>query len=248
MTAPYWLHKELVDFPPAQLALDDEYTPGLLAVGGDLKPERLLCAYANGIFPWSEDDSLIMWWSPATRMVLPPSQVHVSRSMRKLIRQQRFSNTPFVVSMDSHFQDVTGQCAAQRKNSGGTWITADMQSAYHELHRLGHAHSLEVTRDGVLVGGLYGVSLGRMFFGESMFGLLPNVSKLAFIALCRQLQCWNYQWLDCQMPTSHLASLGASPMSRSTFLAELAEARLAQPALDACRQPWVFDQTLLADI
>lgn len=246
MSAPYLLQQDSVEFPPAALAAAEP--PGLLAVGGDLAPERLLAAYGAGIFPWFPDDSPILWWSPDPRMVLQPGAVHVSKSMRKLIRQQRFSNTPLTVSMDTQFAAVIQHCAAQRRHREGTWITDDMQAAYVRLHELGYAHSIEVSRNGQLAGGLYGVSLGRMFFGESMFSLEPDASKFAFIALCRQLYQWHYRLVDCQLPTDHLASLGARTMPRVQFLSELARAKDEQPAVAALSGPWLFDQSVLSDI
>lgn len=235
-----------MEFPPAELAAEDP--PGLLAVGGDLRPERLLAAYANGIFPWFGEDSPILWWSPDPRMVLKPSDVHVSQSMRKMIRQQAFSQSPIRVSMDQDFAGVMHHCAAVREQNEGTWITRSMQSAYQQLYELGHAHSLEVTQNGQLLGGLYGVSLGRMFFGESMFSLAPNTSKLAFIALCRQLQQWDFRLIDCQLPTDHLSSLGARPLSRSDFLAELAIGKSETPSGAGTAQRWAFDEAVFAEI
>lgn len=219
MPAPYWLKSDSIVFPDVSLAAEDP--PGLLAVGGDLSPERLLAAYAHGIFPWFTRNSPMLWWSPDPRMVMRPGDVHVSNSMRKLIRQQKFSNSPLKVTMDTAFSEVIRLCAELREQQDGTWITPEMQAAYLTLHGLGHAHSLEVRQDGKLLGGLYGVSLGGLFFGESMFSMAPNVSKLAFIALALQLQRWGYQLIDCQLPTEHLASLGASQMPRADFVAEL---------------------------
>ncbi|MDO8909017.1 MAG: leucyl/phenylalanyl-tRNA--protein transferase [Pseudohongiella sp.] len=246
MTAPYWLRSDSIEFPPANMAAEDP--PGLLAVGGDLSCERLLAAYSSGIFPWFGEDSPILWWSPDPRMVLRPGEVHVSQSMRKLIRQQRFSNTPLKVTMDDDFTKVMQQCGAVRERNEGTWITASMQAAYLRLHALGHAHSLEVTQNGKLLGGLYGVSLGRMFFGESMFSLAPNASKLAFIALCHQLHSWNYRLVDCQLPTEHLTSLGARTMSREDFMVELASGRSEVPDSAALAGKWTFDEAVLAEI
>lgn len=234
-----------MEFPPASLAAEDP--PGLLAVGGDLSSERLLAAYANGIFPWFSDDSPILWWSPDPRMVLKPGEVHASQSMRKLIRQQRFSNTPFAVTMDNDFAGVMRLCADMREHHEGTWITHSMQQAYIELHKLGFAHSLEVTQNGKLLGGLYGVSLGRMFFGESMFSLAPNTSKLAFIALCAQLEAWGFRLIDCQLPTDHLLSLGAHPMPRKDFLTELAAGKNETPDTAALSARWTFDDSVLAE-
>jgi leucyl/phenylalanyl-tRNA--protein transferase len=207
------LDPDTLIFPPIDQALEDP--PGLLAVGGDLRPERLLAAYDRGIFPWYQDEgnhSPILWWSPDPRMVLAPAKVHVSKSLCKLIRQERYR-----ISMDIAFAQVIRHCAQLREHREGTWITGDMQQAYMALHTLGHAHSVEIWHDNTLVGGLYGVSRGNMFFGESMFSLRRDTSKLAFVALCRQLQAWDYVLIDCQLPTDHLLSLGATPMARSVF-------------------------------
>jgi leucyl/phenylalanyl-tRNA--protein transferase len=180
-------------------------------------------------------------------MVLKPAEVHVSKSMCKLIRQQSFSNTPLLVTMDTAFAQVMYQCGALRAKREGTWINPAMQSAYLKLHELGHAHSLEITQNGKLLGGLYGVSLGRMFFGESMFSLVPNASKLAFIALCCQLQSWDYRLIDCQLPTEHLTSLGAQTMSRNDFLTELALGRTEMPVGAAVSTQWTFDEAVFAN-
>ncbi|ALO46213.1 leucyl/phenylalanyl-tRNA--protein transferase [Pseudohongiella spirulinae] len=208
------LRADSVAFPPADQALKEP--AGLLAVGGDLRPERLLAAYRQGIFPWYDDSSPILWWSPDPRMVLEPAQVHVSRSLRKTLRR----NTCHI-SMDCAFDEVIGYCAGLRQESQGTWITEDMQRAYRTLHKLGYAHSVEVWQQQQLVGGLYGIALGRMFFGESMFSLADNASKIAFVALCRQLSEWHFDMIDCQMPTEHLSSLGARPVARTEFLHRL---------------------------
>jgi leucyl/phenylalanyl-tRNA---protein transferase len=225
MGGPYWLRPDSLAFPPASLACDDP--PGLLAVGGDLSPDRLLTAYSQGIFPWFDDNSPILWWCPDPRMVLAPSEVHVSRSMHRFIQRHCLGvDADLSISMDQNFAAVIRHCADLRQHREGTWITTDMQNAYQQLHTLGFAHSLEIWQCGgsgkqTLVGGLYGVALGRMFFGESMFSLIPNVSKLAFIALARQLDDWGYCLIDCQLPTDHLASLGAKPMLREVFLQRL---------------------------
>jgi len=240
MPAPFWLNPDSTAFPDVSLAADDP--PGLLAAGGDLSPERLLAAYASGIFPWFTRDTPILWWSPDPRMVMRPGDVHVSTSMRKLIRQQKFSNSPLKVSMDTAFADVIRLCAELRERQDGTWITAEMQSAYLSLFELGHAHSLEVRQDGKLLGGLYGVSLGGMFFGESMFSTAPNVSKLAYIALALQLQRWGYHLIDCQLPTDHLASLGAAPMARADFIKELH----AGSAIAGYPDRWHFEEDVFA--
>jgi len=191
---------------------------GLLAVGGDLSPERLLLAYSAGIFPWYSEGQPILWHSPDPRTVLRPAALHVSRSLTKTLRRRRFE-----VRLDTSFGDVIRGCAAApRPDADGTWITPAMQGAYLELHRLGFAHSAEAWEDGRLVGGLYGVSLGKAFFGESMFTRRPDASKAAFVVLVRQLERWGFGLVDCQMHTGHLARFGAVPWPRSRFLAELA--------------------------
>ncbi len=209
-----WLSEHDLHFPPIEQALSDP--DGLLAVGGDLQPDRLMAAYYEGIFPWYEAGGPILWWTPDPRMVLAPEDVHVSRSLRRQLRRDTCK-----ITMDADFRGVIRQCAGLREHREGTWITREMQQAYIRLHELGHAHSVEVTRQGRLVGGLYGVSIGPLFFGESMFAIEDNASKIAFIALARQLQHWQFRLIDCQMPTPHLARLGAHPMSRSTFKHEL---------------------------
>ncbi len=204
------LSKTSFEFPPVSQALQEPN--GLLAVGGDLHPQRLLNAYAAGIFPWYEEDQPILWWSPDPRMCLQPDAVVISRSLRKVIRKQEFS-----VTMDTAFALVIGLCGQTRAVFPGTWISPAMQKAYCELHRLGHAHSVEVWQEDQLVGGLYGIAMGKMFFGESMFSLSSNASKVAFVYLCRQLQARDFRIIDCQMPTDHLFSLGAREMSRNDF-------------------------------
>lgn len=191
-------------FPPAELA-DPQ---GIIAVGGDLSPERLLNAYASGIFPWFSAGDPIMWWSPDPRLILQPGDLHVSTSMKKLVKQKRYT-----ITMDREFQAVIQACAAPRKSQPETWITPDMQTAYTTLHHLGFAHSVEVWSqdDQVakkLVGGLYGISLGKCFFGESMFSRQPNVSKLAFITLAQTLFEAGFLIIDCQLPTNHLKVWG----------------------------------------
>lgn len=202
-------HNEL-NFPPIEQALTDP--EGLLAIGGDLSPERLMVAYQEGIFPWFEEGGPILWWSPDPRMALTPAEVRVSRSMRRLLRKRLFR-----ITMDTAFPEVIRHCAALRQDREGTWITPDMQQAYIRLHELGHAHSVEVHEGDALVGGLYGVAIGPMFFGESMFSLRSNVSKIAFIALARQLDAWQFRLIDCQMPTEHLESLGGHVLPRGQF-------------------------------
>ncbi len=210
MTELRWLDPDSLDFPPASQALSDPN--GLLAVGGDLDPDRLIAAYRQGIFPWYEEGQPLLWWSPDPRTVVRPSSVHLSRSMRKFLRK-----TDFAVTFDRCFPAVIQACAAPRDYTDDTWITPAMQQSYTELHRRGQAHSVEVWQGSELVGGLYGVGLGQVFFGESMFSRRSNASKTAFIALAGRLQQLGCQLIDCQMPTDHLESLGAQQLSRAAF-------------------------------
>ena len=199
-------------FPSLDQASDD----GLLAVGGDLSPERLQCAYSRGIFPWFEQGQPILWWSPDPRCVLYPEKFNSSRSMRKSIRRESFS-----LSYDRAFESVIVACAAPRDAQGGTWITPDMRKAYCALHELGCAHSVEVWQDDELVGGLYGVSLGRVFYGESMFSRVSQASKFALQSLCKKLQAEHYTLIDCQLESAHLLSLGAQVIPRAQFIEEM---------------------------
>ena len=203
-------------FPPVHRALREPN--GLLAAGGELTLERLLEAYRHGIFPWYSDGQPILWWSPDPRMVLVPREMEVSRSLRKRLRKRDFE-----VRTDTSFKDVMDACAAPRDGEAGTWITQEMISAYAAFHRAGHAHSVETWVDGRLAGGLYGVSIGRAFFGESMFARETDASKIALAHLARQLDRWEYGLIDCQMVTSHLTSLGARPVPRKDFLRALSE-------------------------
>jgi len=223
-------------FPDPQNARLD--ADGLLAVGGDLHPARLLAAYANGIFPWfNSDQDQILWWCPDPRGVLTPNEFHPSRSLRKTLRQGRFT-----YSTDKVFAGVIRACAhTPRPNQAGTWITKNMQDAYIALHELGFAHSVEVWCEGALVGGLYGLSLGRMFFGESMFSHEPDASKCAFSVLCKQLSTWNFSLLDCQMMNPHLASLGVRELPREQFLHALSNNDLA----DTKRGLWSLDPSII---
>ena len=198
-------------FPPVEQALNEP--SGLLAFGGDLRPERLLLAYQNGIFPWYQDDQPILWWSPDPRGVIFPDQIHISRSMRKVLANDRFA-----VRMDTAFIDVMRGCAELTPQRNGTWITPAMQRAYHELHLLGHAHSIEIWDGDQLVGGLYGVAYGAVFFGESMFSRVPNASKVALIRLCQQLRQWGFAVIDCQLGSDHLETMGAQVIPRSEFI------------------------------
>lgn len=205
-----WLQRDNLSFPPLDKALREPN--GLLAAGGDLSAARLLAAYRHGCFPWYQDGQPLLWWSPDPRTVLLPDELHVSRSLAKLIRQQRFE-----VSFDRDFTAVIQACAGPRAYADDTWITQPMQSAYLHLHQQGIAHSVEVWLDGILVGGLYGLAMGRLFFGESMFSHTDNASKVGFVTLVSKLREWGFTLIDCQMPTQHLQSLGARPIPRAEF-------------------------------
>lgn len=224
----YRLFEEPV-FPDPEEADPD----GLLAVGGDLSPQRLLTAYACGIFPWYSEDSPILWWSTNPRLVLLPDEFHMPRSLRRVINRGEFSYT-----MDTDFKSVIRGCAeAPRPGQEGTWIVDDMVEAYTMLHELGYAHSIEAWQDGELVGGLYGVSLGSAFFGESMFFTRPNASKAAFAVLVQQLVRWRFTLIDCQQTTKHLLRFGARELVRFRYLVKLRE------AMDASTREgiWRFD-------
>lgn len=223
-------HSKNFGFPPVELASRD----GLLAVGGDLSVERLIEAYRNGIFPWYNEGQPILWWSPDPRAVLLPEAVKVSRSLRKTLRSGKFR-----VTFDAAFANVMRACAAPRRKqpNGGTWITPDMLNAYVELHRRGYAHSVETWEGNELIGGLYGVALGGVFFGESMFSRAADASKVALVYAARQLAAWGYLLIDCQLPTEHLATLGAVSIPRREYLVRLKVA-LARPGRPA---PWHFD-------
>ncbi len=200
-------------FPPPELAGPE----GLLAVGGDLKPERLLLAYKNGIFPWYSDDDPILWWSPDPRLVLYLDDLRISRSLNKTLRKEKFQ-----VTFDTDFKSVIQACAETRgKNRDGTWITNEMTDAYIRLHEMGYAHSVETWHDHILVGGLYGVSLGRAFFGESMFSAMSDASKVALVHLRDLLQKNHFDFIDCQMSTDHLLRLGAQEVEREKFITQL---------------------------
>ena len=222
-----WLQRDSLDFPQLNKALREPN--GLLAAGGDLRPERLIQAYRHGCFPWFQDGQPILWWSPDPRTVLLPDELHVSRSLAKVLRQGRYQ-----VSFDQAFADVIRACAAPRSYAAETWITSPMQDAYLELHRSGIAHSVEVWRDGELVGGLYGLAMGQLFFGESMFSRADNASKVGFATLVERLKVWGFVLIDCQMPTEHLLSLGARTISRDEFARYLSR-HLDQPN----RAEWV---------
>lgn len=214
-------------FPPVESASPD----GLLAAGGDLSSERLLAAYQRGIFPWYNPGQPILWWSPNPRGVLYPDKLKVSRSLIKTLRRGHFE-----IRFDTCFRDVMLGCAAPRMQypNSGTWITDEMVIAYCRLFDLGYAHSVETWQEGRLVGGLYGVACGGVFFGESMFSRVTDASKVALVALVRKLRAWKFALIDCQLPTAHLSSLGAESVARSRFLAEL-KAGVALPGYSG---PW----------
>jgi leucyl/phenylalanyl-tRNA---protein transferase len=209
---------------------------GLLALGGDLSPETMYLAYHFGIFPWYSEGQPILWWSPDPRCVLWPDQLKISKSMRQLLRKH-----PYQITADYAFDQVISGCRRQkRKDQEGTWITDDMEEAYLRFHLLGAAHSIEVWQEKVLVAGIYGISLGKIFFGESMFTRVPNGSKYGFIILVRKLQSLGYRLIDCQQDTAHLRSLGATLISRSAFLAELKQNMLLPDDLRSW-MAWNFD-------
>ena len=231
-----WLdpHNDNQPFPHPDRALTEP--DGLLAAGGNLTPRRLLRAYRMGIFPWYSADQPILWWSPDPRLVLLPECLKVSRSLRKTLRKGLFA-----ITADTAFEQVVAACAGPRQGEPGTWITSEMFRAYCRLHRLGHAHSIETWQQGELVGGLYGVSLGRVFYGESMFSWISDASKIALVELAAQLQRWEFAVIDCQVTTAHLLSMGAVDIPRSSFL-QLLECYCPQPSQPG---PWRLDADLL---
>ena len=216
-----------MDFPPVEQASPE----GLLAVGGNLRPERLLKAYRQGIFPWYSDNQPILWWSPDPRTVLFPDKLHISRSLKRSLRPGLFS-----VTLDRCFRDVMRHCAGPRPQhpDGGTWITAEMLDAYTRLHELGYAHSVETWQEEQLVGGLYGVALGGVFFAESMFTHVSDASKVALVTLVRQLQAWEFRLMDCQQSSQHVLAFGAENIPRREFLDHLTTALM----LPERRGPW----------
>jgi len=214
-----WLRRDSLDFPALERALREPN--GLLAAGGDLSAERLIAAYRHGCFPWFSEGQPLLWWSPDPRTVLFPEEFHLSRSLAKLLRQQRYR-----VTFDQDFAAVIEGCASPRDYADGTWITDSMRVAYLELHRRGLAHSVEVWDGEQLVGGLYGLAMGQLFFGESMFSRADNASKIGFATLVSKLRDWGFVLIDCQMPTRHLHSFGARPIARAEF------ARYLQQHLD----------------
>ena len=207
----FWLTEDELSFPHPELANDD----GILAVGGDLSVERLLLAYKIGLFPWFNPDDPILWWSPNPRFVLFPDELKISKSMRPYFNQKKFD-----FSFDQDFDGVMRACQTQGRKgqTGGTWISEHMIESYSNLFRLGFAHSIEVWKEGELVGGLYGVAIGKCFYGESMFARVSNASKFGFIALVQHLKKWGYWLVDCQQQTRHLETLGARSIPRKDFL------------------------------
>jgi leucyl/phenylalanyl-tRNA---protein transferase len=230
---PFWLEPDSdpARFPDPFYALNEPN--GLLAVGGDLSPVRLLNAYRQGIFPWYSDGQPILWWSPNPRAVLFPEKLNISRSLRKKLRQQRFR-----ITLDCDFAGVIDACSEPRAEQGGTWITEEMKQAYIRLHEIGFAHSVECWEEDKLVGGLYGLSMGKVFFGESMFTRRSDASKIAFAHLVAQLKLWNFRLIDCQVESEHLTSLGAEPIPREQFLDLLDES--CEP-IDAHQDKWWLD-------
>jgi leucyl/phenylalanyl-tRNA--protein transferase len=225
-------------FPPTSEAL--ESPNGLLAWGGDLQPERLLMAYRSGIFPWYSDAQPILWWSPVPRCVIFPQKIYLSTRTRR-----RYNSGVYRLSADSVFAEVISACAEPRGHDSGTWITQEMVEAYIHLHQLGHAHSLEVWEGDLLVGGIYGLAMGSVFFGESMFSRRTDASKIALVALCRQLQGRGYGLLDCQVGNPHLYSMGAEELPREAFetlLGDLIE--VSQPG-GSWQDLFAFDQRWL---
>jgi leucyl/phenylalanyl-tRNA---protein transferase len=217
-------------FPPVAKALASPN--GLLCAGGDLSPRRILTAYAHGIFPWFSEGDPILWWSPDPRMVLFPEELKVSRSLRKTIARGAYETR-----IDTAFRRVMEECAAPRDGQAGTWIVPEMIDAYTQLHRMGFAHSVESWRDGELVGGLYGMAIGRVFFGESMFARAPDASKVALAWLAGRLRREDYAVIDCQQATAHLASLGAREIPRAAF-AQLLQESIQYPLSG---KPWTPD-------
>ena len=221
-----------VSFPPLSNANED----GLLAMGGDLSTDTLVSAYAQGIFPWFNENQPLLWWSPDPRLVLLPEEVKISRSLSKIIRQQKFT-----LSCNQQFENVMRGCALRGNpnhlaETAATWITESMHEAYSTLHKLGYAQSIEVWQDSRLVGGLYGVALGSVFFGESMFSAVSNASKVALIGLCQHLRAKGYQLIDCQVETDHLLSLGAKNISRDDFMAYLKDIDIDQNSADFAQE------------
>jgi leucyl/phenylalanyl-tRNA---protein transferase len=230
-------------FPPVERALGaTSGAPGLLAASADLLPSRLIDAYRRGIFPWYSDGQPVLWWSPDPRMILATGEFKVSPSLKKTLKRV-LREDHWEVRVDYEFAAVMRSCAqAPRRGQRGTWITAEIIDAYSSLHRVGDAHSIETWLDGERVGGLYGVSFGKMFFGESMFAEVTDASKIALAALVGHLRRHEVALIDCQQNTAHLASLGGREIARKAFIAHVKSAVAAEPI------PWRFDKTVLADL
>ncbi|WP_322009310.1 leucyl/phenylalanyl-tRNA--protein transferase [Paraburkholderia sp. J12] len=237
-----WLGPE-DPFPSVERALGaSSGAPGLLAASADLLPSRLIDAYRHGIFPWYSDGQPVLWWSPDPRMILRPDEFKVSPSLRKTLKHV-LRDEAWEIRVDHDFAGVMRACAnAPRHGQRGTWITGDVIDAYSSLHRIGDAHSIETWRNGERVGGLYGVSLGKMFFGESMFASVTDASKIALAALVAHLRRHGVALIDCQQNTAHLASLGGHEIARKAFIAHL------RTSVDGARIPWRFDKEVLADL
>ena len=228
----HWL-RPAEPFPPVETALAEPN--GLLTAGDELSAERLLEAYQQGIFPWFNADQPVLWWSPDPRMVLLPAELRVARSLAKVLR-----NRVYEVRADSAFRTVMQACAEPRNHQNGTWISPAMIEAYHALHRRGIAHSIETWIDGELAGGLYGVAIGRMFYGESMFTRVTDASKIALVHLVRQLERWGFGMIDCQMHTAHLGRMGGREIPRAAFMRKLGEL-VNYPPISGT---WVLDHDL----
>jgi len=212
---PVYQLTDTLIFPPAELAEKD----GLLAIGGDLSPERLLLAYGTGIFPWFSEGDPILWWSPSPRLIIFPDEFKIPKRLSRLIRRKKFS-----VTLDKAFRQVISACATlDERKEKGTWITGDMIEAYCRLHDMGYAHSVECWQDDKLAGGLYGISLGRVFFGESMFSRQPDSSKIALVSLVKKITAWDFDLIDCQMKTAHLMQFGAREIPGPEFQKLLAK-------------------------
>ncbi|NOQ94044.1 MAG: leucyl/phenylalanyl-tRNA--protein transferase [Methylophaga sp.] len=236
MTLPWLSLSNDSQFPPVEDAFDD----GLVAAGGDLSPERLLNAYRHGLFPWFNENDPILWWSPNPRMVLFTDKIKLSKSLKKTLR-----TTTLTISLDREFEQVMTACSLPRTDikdapNSGTWIHPEMIDAYIQLHQQGSAHSVECWQDDKLVGGLYGVAIGKMFFGESMFSSVRDSSKVALVALCQQLHRWGFELIDCQVYSEHLASLGAEEIDREDFISHIND--LSQQ--DTPNRPWQIDTDL----
>jgi leucyl/phenylalanyl-tRNA--protein transferase len=233
--APFWIdpHDSTYRFPDVSLALQEP--DGLLAIGGSLSPQRLINAYRHGIFPWYNEDQPILWWSPDPRAVLFPRKLHVSRSLRKTLRKNRFT-----VTMDQAFAQVIAACSEPRPTQQGTWISPEMKAAYIKMYELGHAHSVECWQNDELVGGLYGLAFGKVFFGESMFSRDTDASKVAFAKFVKQLQSWGFLMIDCQVESEHLTSLGAELIPRNQFV-HMLENLCYLPTKSA---PWQFENDI----